>query len=107
MVCCLAGADAALVLPEDHVQDPVQGILDAPVAAHTPQQGPCIRQQAGNAVTGLRSDPILLPPLRLDHDQVVQVGPGPIKVHVSDVRQRSEHPILAHLDAVVVLFTVL
>ena len=72
IVSRVAGADAALVLAEGHVQEPVQAVLNAQVAARGPEQDPGVRRQAGDVIEGLRGDLRALPSLGLNHDQDVQ-----------------------------------
>ena len=62
----LAGADAALVLPEGPVQDPGERISAVLAAVHELQQGPRLRRPAGDVVMGLRGNRI--PCLRCDPD---------------------------------------
>ena len=59
----MASADAALVLPEGHVQDLGQRISAVLATVHDLQQGPRLRRLAGDAVMGLRGNRIPLPAL--------------------------------------------
>ena len=85
-------ADAALVLPAGTQCR----------AFSTPQwlrtackQDPRSRGQTGIDSSGFPRRPGALLSLYLDHDQAVQVGPGPVGVHVADACRRAEHPAAA------------
>ena len=84
-------------------KDPVDGILNPPVAVHDLQQGPSIRGLVGNVVAGLRAGLVPLPSLGLDQDQVAQVGPSPVGIHIPNVRRCADDPAAACLDATLVL----
>ncbi len=99
----VTGADTVCILPEGHVQDPVEGVLNPPVAAHGLQQDPRIGRQTGNVGAGFRGDLVPLSPLGLDHNQSLQVGPDPVGIHIAGVCRCPEHPAAACLNAAVVL----
>lgn len=77
----VASTDAAFVLSKGHVQDPVQTVLNTPVAAH----GPRIRRQTGDVVESFRDGLFTLSPLVPAQDQAVQVGSGLVGVHIPEV----------------------
>src|SRR5581483_839814 len=71
----VAGADPAAVLAERDIQDPVQAVLDPPVAADGGGQARGVRRQAADVVAALVR-PLLADPARgLDHDHAPQPGP--------------------------------
>lgn len=81
----VAGADAALVFVEGHVQAPGARVLDALVAASGLPRDPCLRRPAGKAGAGLRGHLRSLSLWGLGQDRAVPVGPGPVGGHGSEL----------------------
>ena len=71
----VARADAAVVLAEGDIQDPVVGVFDAPVPAHRLQQGTGLGRQAGDETADIGRDPAPAAAFALDPDQAGQVAP--------------------------------
>ena len=71
----VAPAQAAVVLPELHVQGAVQAVLHAPVAAHQGQQGLGIHGPAGDAVAHGPLAAVGPVAFRAHPDQAAQAGP--------------------------------
>ena len=71
----VAPAQAAVVLPELHVQGAVQAVLHAPVAAHQGQQRLGIHGPAGDVVADGALAPVGPVAFRADPDQAAQAGP--------------------------------
>ena len=71
----VARADAVVVLAKGDVHDPVGGVLDAPMPAHRPRQGPGFGGQVGNEAADIRRDPVAAATFELDPDQAGQVAP--------------------------------
>ena len=99
----VAGADAAVVLAEGDIQDPVVGVLDAPVSAHRLQQGLGPGGQAGDEAAGVGRDPVPAAAFALDPDQAGQVAPLPVGVDMGEVGGVARRPAAAGFDAPVVL----
>jgi hypothetical protein len=73
-------ADAAVVLAEGHVQNPVVGVLDGPVPAHGLQLEPGLGRQAGNEDADVGRDLVPAAAFGLDPDQAGQVAPRAVGV---------------------------
>ena len=68
----VAGPHPAFVLPEGHLQHPMDGIPDAPMATGCPEQPGGIQVQAGYIAPGFHRRPVSLPPLRRRHPDAAQ-----------------------------------
>jgi len=100
----MAGAYPAGVLVEGDIHDPVELMLDPPVAAGG--GGKCRHRERGTqkiVVTFGRGD---VPALALALDQADggEVGPGPGRIEVRQERGVAEDPVLAGFPPPVVLF---
>ena len=103
VVGCVARTDAAVVLAQGHVQDPVVSLLDGPVTAHRLQQRTSLGRQAGNEATDLGRDPVATATFTLDPDQAGQVAPLAVGVDMGEQGGGARRPAAADFDAAVVL----
>jgi len=79
------GPNPALVIAEDHVHDPVQAVLDGPMAAHDRSEEVRQHDQRGDIkACFLRGFSINLA-AAFDHDDAVQAGPGVACLQPSDI----------------------
>ena len=74
-----AGADAALVLAEGNVRNPVPRVLDPPVTTYGPRQTRILGRQTGDEVAVLEAA------FRLDPDQAAEAGPGSVGIDMAPV----------------------
>ena len=94
---------AVVVLVEGDVEDPVEAVLDAPVAADDAGEVSGVGRQAGEVVASLRRDRVTDAAGRLDADDALEVGPGVVRVDVGEVVRIANGPTAAVLDAPVSL----
>src|SRR4051812_47629648 len=96
-------AHPAVILTEADVENPMQSVLDAPVAADSPGQDGRIVPAAGEEVTDLSLGLIGAVDAadRLDRQQRAQIGPFVQRLKLSDGRARENAS--AHQAAVAVI----
>ena len=82
---CVIGSQAAFVIAEDHVHDPVQTVLGGPVAAHDRPRQVRRQQQGRDGEAGLLPDLAATLVRAFDHDHGVQSGPGMSFLQPGDV----------------------
>ncbi len=70
------GSDAAFVVAEEHVHDPVQAVLDRPMASHDGAHAFSRQVQRGDVKARLTFDPAVDLAAGIDDDDAVQAGPG-------------------------------
>lgn len=69
------GADACLVVAENHVHDPMQAVLDSPMSAHDRGNESRRQGQRGNVVARLGGDLAVDLAKAFNHDDNGQAGP--------------------------------
>src|SRR3954451_7062345 len=69
------GANPALVIAEEHVHDPMQAVLDRPMAAHDRSEEVCQHDQGGDVEACLLLGFSSNLAAAFDHDDGVQAGP--------------------------------
>ena len=75
----------AVVLAKSDIQDPVVGVLDAPVLAHRLQQGLGLGGQAGDGATDVGRDPVPAAAFALHSDLTGQVASLPSGIHIGEI----------------------
>ena len=93
---CVLFSDAALIIAEDHVQDPMEAVFDAPVASDRAGDKGGIRRQGGDIESGLAAHPLGGFASALDHDDGLEVGP--FLVALAEPFDSAADPIAAGLD---------
>ena len=78
----VAFTEATFVLPEGHIQDPVQGVFNPPVPTDGGQQRLRLRRTAGDEVADFGGHLCILAAEGRHFDQALQIPPGPSRVHV-------------------------
>ena len=95
----MVGSDPALVIAEDHVHDPVQAVLDGPVAADDRPQDGRQKHQRCDVKACLVLDFSGDVSRALDHDHCVQAGPVVTFLQPDDIMDDGGGP---GLDAAVI-----
>src|SRR3954452_18913087 len=95
----MADPDATVILAEGDVEDPVQRVLDPPVAADDLGERRSIRRETGEVVACLNRDRVADPPGRLDADDTLQFGPGLIGIDVGEMSRVTDGAAAPVLDA--------
>lgn len=73
------GSEAALVVAEDHIHDPMQAILDRPMSAHDRSQEVGQQDQRGDVEPRLLLDLVAVPPTRSEDVAGILKYSGPPK----------------------------
>ena len=100
---CVSRPHPAFVLPEGHIPDPMDRVLNAPMTSRRPQEPRGLRFQAGNVVPALHRHPRSLPPFRPHHPDAPQAGPVPSSAQVLQAGRVADGPAFPSLDAPVAL----
>src|SRR3954467_7129969 len=95
----MAVSDAAEVLMEDDIEDPVEAILDAPMAADGAGEERGIGRQAGEEVARFARDSVADPSSGLDADDAAEAGPATVGVDVGEVLWIADREAAAGLGA--------
>ena len=97
-------ADPAFLFSIGHIRDPMQGILDAPMVAHSTGNGLHIERQGTDVVAPLHGDLRPDVPLRLGHPDSFQ---SLLLRSAAQVIQMCALPITTHLDPPMIRFDIL
>src|SRR5262244_1503621 len=72
----LVFANPTGIFSKGHIEDPMEGVLNAPVLSHCLSKPPALRRERGQKIPRVDLDGGSYFTTRFDHAHAVQVGPG-------------------------------
>ena len=95
----LVFANPTGILIKGDIEDPMEGVLDAPVLPHRLGEPNALRRQGGQKIPRVDLDRFPHFTTRLDHPHAVQVGPGGLGTKPLNLRR---DPIATRFNAAVI-----